>query len=181
MILLGIVPDRPETEYGWIEPSELLLGPPWPLYAVRHFWEKPPALVAERLERAGCFWNSFVIVADPGTLGHLIRGALPELAEAFAPLASRVGTPWEEEAARTVYAGVPAIDFSKRVLQVKPADLAVLPVSGVEWDDLGDPVRVLAMQEKTRGRRALREGRVPRHPRTVRVPSPDPGSGGTPA
>jgi len=76
---------------------------------------------------------------------------------------------------------VPAFDFSKRVLQVKPADLAVLPVSGVEWDDLGDPVRVLAMQEKTRGRRALREGRVPRHPRTVRVPSPDPGSGGTPA
>src|SRR5256885_8114753 len=42
VILLGIVPDRPETEYGWIEPSELLLGPPWPLYAVRHFWEKPP-------------------------------------------------------------------------------------------------------------------------------------------
>src|SRR3989441_6892500 len=150
VILLGIVPDRPETEYGWIEPSELLLGPPWPLYAVRHFWEKPPALVAERLERAGCFWNSFVIVADPGTLGHLIRGALPELAEAFAPLASRVGTPWEEEAARTVYAGGPAIDFSERVVQVKAADLGVLPVSGVEWDDLGDPVRVLAMQEKTR-------------------------------
>ena len=181
VILLGIVPDRPETEYGWIEPSELLLGPPWPLYAVRHFWEKPPALVAERLERAGCFWNSFVIVADPGTLGHLIRGALPELAEAFAPLASRVGTPWEEEAARTVYAGVPAFDFSKQVLQVKPADLAVLPVSGVEWDDLGDPVRVLAMQARTRGRRALREVRAPRHPRAAHAPSPDPGSGGRPA
>ena len=82
-------------------------------------------------------------------LGHLIRGALTELAEAFAPLASRVGTPWEEEAACTVCAGVPAFDFSKQVLQVKPADLAVLPVSGVEWDDLGDPVRVCQRQSKS--------------------------------
>lgn len=66
VILLGIKPDRPETEYGWIEPGELLLGPgPWPLNAVRCFWEKPPALVAERLARAGCLWNSFVIVPTP--------------------------------------------------------------------------------------------------------------------
>jgi mannose-1-phosphate guanylyltransferase len=36
VILLGIKPDRPETEYGWIQPGELLLGPrPWPFYAVR--------------------------------------------------------------------------------------------------------------------------------------------------
>jgi hypothetical protein len=90
--------------------------------------------------------EQLLIVADPGTLGHLIP-----------------------------------FDFSKRVLQVKPADLAVLPVSGVEWDDLGDPVRVLAMQERTRGSRTLRERRAPRHPRTARAPSQDPGSGGTPA
>ena len=153
VILLGIVPDRPETEYGWIEPSELLLGPsPWPFYAVRRFWEKPPALVAERLAQAGCLWNSFVIVAKPGTLGHLIRRAVPRLAEAFAPLASRLGTPWEEDATRAVYEGLPATDFSKQVLQAVPAALAVLPVSGFEWNDLGDPVRVLAIQERIRSK-----------------------------
>jgi hypothetical protein len=107
------------------------------------------ALVAERLAQAGCPWNSFVIVAQPGTLGHLIRRAVPRLAEAFAPLASRLGTPWEEDAARPVYAGLPATDFSKQVLQAVPAALAVLPVSGFEWNDLGDPVRVLAIQERT--------------------------------
>jgi len=129
----------------------MLPGPsPWPFYAVRRFWEKPPALVAERLGQAGCLWNSFVIVAQPGTLGHLIRRAVPRLAEAFAPLASRLGTPWEEDAARAVYAGLPATDFSKQVLQAVPAALAVLPVSGFEWNDLGNPVRVLAIQERTR-------------------------------
>src|SRR5207249_10046364 len=144
VILLGIEPVRPETEYGWIEPSELLLGPsPWPLYGVRRFWEKPSAPLAERLAQAGCLWNSFVIVAHPGTLGRLIRGAMPQLVEAFAPLVSRLGTPWEAEAARAVYVALPTTDFSKQVLQARPADLAVLPVSGVEWIDLGDPARVL--------------------------------------
>ncbi|OLE48637.1 MAG: hypothetical protein AUG01_07210 [Candidatus Rokubacteria bacterium 13_1_20CM_2_69_58] len=151
VILLGIEPIRPETEYGWIEPSELLLGPsPWPLYGVRRFWEKPSAPLAERLAQAGCLWNSFVIVAHPGTLGRLIRGAMPQLVEAFAPLVSRLGTPWEAEAARAVYVALPTTDFSKQVLQARPADLAVLPVSGVEWTDLGDPARVLATRERAR-------------------------------
>ena len=150
VILLGIEADRPETEYGWIEPAELLLGPsPWPLYAVRRFWEKPPAPVAARLVQAGSLWNSFVIVAHPGTLGRLIRSAAPDLVDAFAPLVSRLGTPWEDEAARAVYAELPATDFSKRVLQALPADLAVLPVSGLEWNDLGDPTRVLVTRERT--------------------------------
>lgn len=112
--------------------------------------EKVILLVAERLAEAGCLWNSFVIVAHPETLRRLIRGAVPELARAFAPLASRVGTPWEDAASRAVYAGLPAIDFSKRVLQARPSELAVLPVSGLDWNDLGDPARVLATQEQIR-------------------------------
>jgi len=52
--------------------------------------------------------------------------------------------------ARTVYAPLPAIDFSKRVLQARPAKLAVFPVSGFEWNDLGDPARVCATQWRTR-------------------------------
>jgi mannose-1-phosphate guanylyltransferase len=94
--LLGIAPDRPEVEYGWIEPAELILGPwSWPIYRVRRFWEKPSRPVAERLEAAGCLWNCFVVVARPSTLEQLIRRATPELYEAFAPLRARLGTPWE--------------------------------------------------------------------------------------
>jgi mannose-1-phosphate guanylyltransferase len=156
VILLGVAPDRAETEYGWIEPAELLLGPPSPspLYAVRRFWEKPSAPMVEQLVQAGCLWNSFVVVANPGMLARLIRGAVPELVEALAPLVSRLGTPWEEEAARAVYVRLPTTDFSKQVLQARPADLAVLRVSGVEWNDLGDPARVLAMRKRTRWRLA---------------------------
>lgn len=149
VVLLGIEPDRPETEYGWIEPAELILGGwPWPLYRVGRFWEKPPRSVAERLQRLGCLWNSFVIVAHPATLQSLIRTAVPALHEAFAPLRARVGTLWEDEAARAVYGRLGSVDFSKQVLQRHPVGLAVLPVTGLAWNDLGDPARVRATQER---------------------------------
>lgn len=144
LVLLGIEPDRPETEYGWIEPAEVILGPwSWPLYRVRRFWEKPPAEAARHLMRDGSLWNSFMMVANPSMLEQRIRGALPTLAADFEPLCARVGTAWEDEAARVVYGRLLATDFSRGVLQPHPEGLAVLPVSGVAWNDLGDPSRVL--------------------------------------
>ena len=50
IVLLGIAPDRPEVEFGWIEPGSLILNDgPWPLYRVARFQEKPrPAMAACR-------------------------------------------------------------------------------------------------------------------------------------
>jgi mannose-1-phosphate guanylyltransferase len=149
VVLLGIAPDRPEVEYGWIEPGELILGR-WtrPIYHVRRFWEKPSRPVAERLEAAGCLWNCFVVVARPSTLEHLIRRATPELHAAFASLRARLGTPWEDEAACAVYRRLPSTDLSRHVFQACAERLAVLPVSGVSWTDLGDPSRVHEAQSR---------------------------------
>jgi mannose-1-phosphate guanylyltransferase len=59
VVLLGIEPDRPVVEYGWIEPGELMLGRwAWPLYGVRRFWEKPPLEDARRLLRRGSLCSS---------------------------------------------------------------------------------------------------------------------------
>jgi mannose-1-phosphate guanylyltransferase len=143
VVLLGIAPDRPEVEYGWIEPAEAIPGRgAWPIYRVGRFWEKPSRLLAERLQAAGCLWNCFVVIARPSTLERLIRRAAPGLYDAFAPLRARLGTPWEDDAARAVYARLSATDLSRHVFQRCPESLAVLPVSGVSWTDLGDPARV---------------------------------------
>ncbi len=149
VVLLGIAPDRPEVEYGWIEPAELILGhSPWPVYRVRRFWEKPSLPLAQRLEQAGCFWNSFVVVARPSTLEEMIRRATPGLFEAFAPIRARLGTPWEEAVARAVYGRLSPVDLSRHVFQSSSESLAVLPVSGIGWSDLGDPARVRAIRER---------------------------------
>jgi mannose-1-phosphate guanylyltransferase len=146
VVLLGIEPEQAETGYGWIEPGDLRLGHGgWPIYDVRRFWEKPPRAAAEALMRRGALWNSFVTVANPAVLMHLIQRTLPGISAVFASLVDRMGTPWEDEAARAVYTVLPAADLSKDVLERAPERLAVLPVTGVGWSDLGVPERVLAV------------------------------------
>jgi mannose-1-phosphate guanylyltransferase len=149
VVLLGIAPDRPEVEFGWIEPGPLILSAgPWPLYRVTRFWEKPGLAVAARLMQRGGLWNSFVIVARPPVVGSLIRAAVPGLVEALAIGRARLGTPGGAEVLDRVYARLPSVDLSRHVLQTNPATLAVLPVSGLGWNDLGDPARVLATRTR---------------------------------
>lgn len=152
IVLLGIEPDRPEVEYGWIEPGDLLTGPwRWPLHRVRSFREKPPLAQADELFRHGGLWNSFVIAANPRVLELLVCQSRPSLAEAFDPLEARLGTAREEAAARAAYEQLQVSDLSRDVLQRHSGRLAVLPVNGVGWNDLGDPARLLATQRSLAG------------------------------
>jgi mannose-1-phosphate guanylyltransferase len=153
VILLGITPDSADLEYGWIEPSDPLLRiDSSSLYRVRRFWEKPPAALAQSLRATGCLWNSFVIVARVAALMSLIDDAVPDLLDEFSSIQLRSNTALEAEAARSVYARIPPIDFSSQVLASRPGSLAVLPVEGVAWSDLGSPGRVLATQWQANGR-----------------------------
>jgi mannose-1-phosphate guanylyltransferase len=140
-ILLGVAADRPETGYGWIEPGEAVaLGS---VFAVRRFWEKPEAKLANELLRRGCLWNSFVMVARASTLLGLFMIALPKLYLSFKKVRSALGTAFEEQALQTLYNDLPVSSFSDAVLMRHGVNLAVLPVAGIQWNDLGEPHRVL--------------------------------------
>jgi mannose-1-phosphate guanylyltransferase len=144
LVLLGVAPDSDGAADEWIEPADPIRGPwPWPLFRVRKFWEKPSLATAQMLGSQGCLWNSFVMVAHVSVLFALLRSAVPALHDAFASVESRLGTPREDESFRRLYARLPSTDFSRRVLATRPANLAVLPVSGVEWSDLGEPRGVM--------------------------------------
>ncbi len=143
VILLGMAPETPEVEYGWIEPADPIPGHE-SLYRVGRFWEKPSPARARMLLGRGCLWNSFVMVARIPALLTLIRRALPGLYFPFAGLSGAIDTLLEGEAARALYARIPSTNFSRQVLAERPANLAVLPVIGVRWSDLGNPRRVRA-------------------------------------
>ena len=161
VVLLGITPDRPEVEYGWIEPDVPVAGLgelSGALSSVNRFWEKPSAALAETLRARGSLWNSFVMVGRVGTFLGLIGDAVPGLATPFAAVREDIGTPREADAVRALYAGLPATDFSRQVLAARPAQLAVLPVAGVGWNDLGDPRRVRASRVAEARSRSARVG-----------------------
>jgi mannose-1-phosphate guanylyltransferase len=146
-VLLGITPDGPEPEYGWIEPAppvaagESAVGQ---ICQIRRFWEKPSPDIARDLYNRGYLWNSFVLVASASNLLSLISKALPELYRTFTEIQSFLGTAIEEDTLEETYGSFPPIDFSSHVLARFPQELAVLPVTEVSWSDLGTPERLLA-------------------------------------
>jgi mannose-1-phosphate guanylyltransferase len=141
-VLLGIVPDAPETAYGWIEPGKILEGTKSEIREVRRFWEKPTREIAIDLMARGCLWNSFVIVARLSTLLELFLAGVPRLHSLFSMIRPVLGTQFEEDAVRNLYRDLQPIDFSRQILEAMPSSLAVLPVHDVGWSDLGEPHRV---------------------------------------
>jgi mannose-1-phosphate guanylyltransferase len=141
-VLLGVVPDAPETAYGWIEPGRALGGAQSRVLGVRRFWEKPSREVAVELMASGCLWNSFVIVGRVSTLLGLFMVVMPELYTSFSRIRLTLGTLFEEVAVRNLYRDLQPTDFSRQVLEPMPMNLAVLPVGDVGWSDLGEPDRV---------------------------------------
>jgi mannose-1-phosphate guanylyltransferase len=99
-VLLGVRADRPESQYGWIEPAhpidfdkvELAM-----VTLVRRFWEKPHPDLAMKLWQRGFLWNSFVVVATTAALLDLFARVLPDLYIVLAPLLSVIATSCERE------------------------------------------------------------------------------------
>jgi mannose-1-phosphate guanylyltransferase len=143
VILLGVEPESPETEYGWIEPAGSIQGHRQ-LHRVRRFWEKPCSGLAAVLQLRGCLWNSFVMVASARALLELMASATPALYNAFASAMPLFGTDDEPTMMKKLYALPGETNFSDRVLALVPERLTVLKVSGIRWSDLGEPKRVLA-------------------------------------
>ena len=143
VVLLGLVPESPEVEYGWIEPAQPIRGQA-KVFGVRRFWEKPNRMLAQVLQLRGCLWNSFVMVASVQALLEIIERAIPELHRSFANLAPLFGSDGEAKAIDLLYDRLQEVNFSHQVLALKPERLAVLKVTGVRWNDLGEPKRVMA-------------------------------------
>jgi mannose-1-phosphate guanylyltransferase len=145
VVLLGIEADTPETEYGWIEADDRPLPMESALvFPIRRFWEKPSAELATTLLGHRCLWNSFVMTGRVSAFLDLIAAGAPEVMTAFEPLRRALGTSREAYVAERVYAGLPAINFSERVLVPNAPRLGAVRVKGVEWSDLGNVERVFA-------------------------------------
>lgn len=158
VILLGIPPESPETDYGWIEPTpsaptERSGAVRW----IRRFWEKPDLPLARSLVSRGCVWNSFVMVGRVGAFLEMIRLAVPDLYGRFESVEDTLGGEDEERAIRTLYADLPETNFSRDILAARPANLGVLVADGVAWSDLGRPDRALARMREAVGSEARLE------------------------
>lgn len=154
LVLLGMVPDEPDTGFGWIVPAA---GDGPGVQRVLRFVEKPPVAVATELMAQGGVWNSFILAAAGKTIVELFEQKLPEatarLQEALLPNPATGST---TEAVARLYEELGSFDFCRDVLEGLEDRLSVLPVPQCGWSDLGTPERVARCIE-----------RIPDAPRTM--------------
>jgi len=132
LVVLGLRPTRPETQYGYIQAGE---ASPDGYRPVLRFTEKPEPAEAERfLTSGGHYWNSGVFIWRAG----VILGALERHAPGvFRPLETLAGLagPLSGEVLRSAYAAVERISVDYAVLE--RADNVVMLPADFAWDDLG--------------------------------------------
>jgi mannose-1-phosphate guanylyltransferase len=136
LVLLGMSPEEPDPEYGWILPSAAASVR---LRSVARFVEKPDRGTAADLSARGGLINSFVMAASSGAILRLFETTIPGLLRMFLGVCRR-----RDRATRIpqLYERIPTVDFSRDVLTHATASLAVLAVPACGWSDLGTPARV---------------------------------------
>lgn len=145
IVLVGAVPDRAETQYGWIQTAERR-GRPCP--CVAGFLEKPPKQVAERLLREGALWNTFVMVGPAFALWGLAEHHLAPQTSLFELYKGAIDTAEEIQVRSFVYRHLSSADFSRDVLE-KAKGLLVVRLAPCGWSDWGTPARVFRSLEGT--------------------------------
>jgi mannose-1-phosphate guanylyltransferase len=139
-ILLGLEPEEPDPELGYIIPGERSIDGG---RSIQSFIEKPPAHLASEIIRQGGLWNTFIIVAAGQGLLQLFEHRYPQLVKdlrSVVELLAREPADFAELSNR--YEQLPQIDFSRDVLEVFSSSLRLVRVPACGWSDLGTPKRV---------------------------------------
>ena len=133
VVLFGIVPDRPETGFGYIETAaaEGAVRP------VARFVEKPDRATAEGFLAAGTFfWNAGIFLCRADVMRDAFALHAPAIqAAAAAALARAVAGPEGIVLDREAYASAPAIAVDRAVIE-RIAHRVVVPAE-FGWSDLG--------------------------------------------
>lgn len=149
VVLLGIEPEEPDTEYGWIVPAE---GGAGLTTRVATFVEKPDSTRAADLMAEGALWSSFIMATRLRALLGLYESRQPQLLQAFVDALTGGPEASREARLRRLYEQLPHCDFSRDLLQASTASLRLLRVPALGWSDLGTPERLRRCLERRRRR-----------------------------
>jgi mannose-1-phosphate guanylyltransferase len=123
LVTIGVVPSRPETGFGYIQPgAEVESG----VHRVERFVEKPDRATAETMQQDGHLWNSGIFAWRVGDFLEEVAAHTPEIAPALREAKGDIARFFARVRPITVDVGV--LERSKRVLVI-PGDFG--------WDDVG--------------------------------------------
>lgn len=129
LVTFGVVPTRPETGYGYIEPAAAV----GPGFEVSRFTEKPDESEAARMIEAGYLWNSGMFVVAAGVLLEEARAHCPEVLDG---VESAMAPASDGELLLTErFLDVEAVSIDVAIAE-RTSRAAVVPID-VGWSDIG--------------------------------------------
>ncbi|MBQ7209093.1 MAG: mannose-1-phosphate guanylyltransferase [Lentisphaeria bacterium] len=132
---IGIPPDSPSPEYGYIECGEKIGGEE-KISEVKRFVEKPPVEKAKQLLAGGrCRWNSGMFVFPLKTLRDEMALQAPDLLAFSDRIAAAWGTPAFEATLAAGYADIRKISVDYAIME--HAGRVILRDASFGWDDIG--------------------------------------------
>jgi mannose-1-phosphate guanylyltransferase len=135
LVTFGIMPDRPETGYGYIELGEADPDSPR-IFRVGAFREKPDPETAKHFQESGRFlWNSGMFVWRTGALCEAFREHLPGTWKQIDAMRDAFGAADPEEALAAAFEPIEKISIDVGVLE-RARNVSVVKAS-FDWDDIG--------------------------------------------
>lgn len=132
IVCIGITPDSPCTQYGYIEAP----GAGSSIVKVSRFKEKPDLETAqEYLRQGGFYWNAGIFVWNVSTVLGELRANAPQIAEKMDQLEPFMYTPDEQAALERIFPLCDKISIDYAVME-KSLNVYMAP-GNWEWSDLG--------------------------------------------
>jgi len=147
LITLGMIPDRPETGYGYISPGEAVCSEgDLTLRRVSRFHEKPQRNQALEYLEQGFLWNAGMFLWRVDTIMDEFREHMPDMYKDLAALRSSMSAGMN--GIRTFYDLTAPVSIDYGIME-KTSHAATIP-SDFSWSDIGswDAVgKILAADE----------------------------------
>jgi mannose-1-phosphate guanylyltransferase len=137
LITFGIVPNRPETGYGYIKlgPAQLEVGGAT-LFNVERFVEKPDLSTARDYVASGNYlWNSGMFVWTIRSIIEAFEEFLPAISREMERISPAFNTPDEPLAIAEAYANMESVSIDYGIME-KAHNVLTMPIN-VEWNDVG--------------------------------------------
>lgn len=134
LVTIGIVPDYPETGYGYIKfDSQISDGN---AYKVERFVEKPSLEVAkEYLATEEYLWNSGMFIWKTSSILKNLQKFMPETFESLKLIQDAIGTEHEEAVLEKEFYGIQSQSIDYGIME-KADDIYIL-LGAFGWDDVG--------------------------------------------
>ena len=143
LVTLGIVPDHPETGYGYIHRGKKLVDyhsasqEDVEAYQVEGFVEKPDLQKAQEYLASGTYyWNGGIFLWQAATILAAIATHMPALSAGLQKIAQNLDRNTSAETIAAVYQRLEPVSIDYGVLE-KSSHIVVLPAD-MGWSDLGE-------------------------------------------